>query len=125
MPNTLNGTCDPNYITPWTHETGATGAANHHVCLFTPASQFDWMGYRIRARGWSYVLFVGWDGAALRPRWDQVQSEELYEHDRDAETDFDGLYSEPVNLAAGAPAPRARAAIAELRPALIAHFNAD
>ena len=62
----------------------------------------------------------------LRPLWDEVQSEELYPHDQDAETDFDGLYSEPVNLAVGgAVSASAKAAIAELRPVLQKHFDVD
>ena len=46
---------------------------------------------------------------------------------QDAETDFDGLYSEPVNMApAGAAvSPAARAAMAELGPALRKHFDVD
>ena len=118
-----NGTCPSNYTNAWTHETGATGAANHHVCLFTPAAHFDWMGYRIRAEGWSFVLFVEWDGARLAPRWDRVQSSELYQHDADDETDFDGPYSEATNLMARPLAPAAAAALAELRPALVRHFT--
>ena len=83
------------------------------------------MGYRVRAEGWSYTLFVEWDGASLRPMWDRVQSEELYIHDEDEETDFDGAYSEKVNLAVGTVSQAAKAAIARLRPVLRAHFNAD
>ena len=90
-------------------EEGAIGAANHHVCLFTPAAHFDWMGYRIRAEGWSFVVFVEWDGARLAPRWDRVQSSELYQHDADDETDFDGPYSEASNLMARPLAPAAAA----------------
>jgi len=83
------------------------------------------MGYRVRAEGWSYTLFVEWNGALLKPVWDRVQSEELYAHDQDDETDFDGAYSERVNLAVGAVSKAAKAAIAQLRPVLREHFNAD
>eukprot|EP01051_Picozoa_sp_SAG22_P009530 SAG22_NODE_800_length_7109_cov_47.259058_6_plen_237_part_00 len=130
VPESLNGTCDGLYANAWTHETGATGAANHHVCLFTPARDFDWMGYRVRAEGWAYTRFVSWDGATLKPIWGRVQSEELYAHDADSETDFDGLYSEPVNLAAAGTSgsglsPKAKAAIAKLKPVLMQHFDID
>lgn len=55
-PDTLHGTCDALYVNAWTHETGSTGAANHHVCLFQPAREFDWMGYRVRAQGCKNAL---------------------------------------------------------------------
>jgi arylsulfatase A-like enzyme len=123
-PDARNGTCPQVYKNAWTSESGATGAANHHVCLFTPASDFDWMGYSVRSNTWRYTLFVAWDGAALAPRWGAVAGEELYAH---AETspameDFDGPYSEPLNRAVGADAD-AKAAIAMLRPVLEQHFN--
>ena len=54
-----------------------------------------------------------------------MQSEELYPHDKDAETDFDGEYSEPVNLAVGSVSAAAKAAIAELRAVLEQHFDVD
>jgi hypothetical protein len=54
-----------------------------------------------------------------------VQSEELYPHDKDVETDFDGEYSEPVNLAVGGVSAAAKAAIAELRAVLQQHFDVD
>jgi hypothetical protein len=62
-PDSINGTCQSNYINAWTHETGATGAANNHVCLFTAASNFNWMGYRVRAEDWSYTICAGPPGA--------------------------------------------------------------
>ena len=37
---------------------------------------------QVRAEEWSYVVFVEWDGATLRPQWGKVQSEELYPHDK-------------------------------------------
>eukprot|EP00041_Stephanoeca_diplocostata_P018916 m.400503 g.400503 ORF g.400503 m.400503 type:complete len:235 (-) comp21159_c0_seq27:55-759(-) len=81
--DTLNGTCPQVYHNPYTSETGATGACNHHVCLFDPKETFDWMGYSVRSDGFRYTLFVAWDGAALKPRWDQVWGEELYDHRAD------------------------------------------
>ena len=45
IPGDLNGTCQGAYVNAFTQEQGATGAANHHVCLFTPSAAFDWMGY--------------------------------------------------------------------------------
>jgi hypothetical protein len=124
--DSFNGTCDSNYINAYTHETGATGAANHHVCLFTSASHFDWMGYSIRAEAHRYTLFVKWNGLQLTPLWNAVQSEELYGK-KDLSMDFDGAtFSEPVNLAAANPmGDEAKKAIAELRPALIKHFSGD
>lgn len=55
-----------------------------------------------------------------------MQSEELYQHDEDTETSFDGLYSEPVNLAAGGSvSAKAKSAIAKLQRVLRAHFDMD
>lgn len=124
--DSLNGTCQSNYINAYTHETGATGAANNHVCLFTPASRFDWMGYSIRAESYRYTLFVKWDGLLLKPRWNDVQSQELY-GEKDLSTDFDSAtFSEPVNLAAANPmGEEAKRAIGELHPALMKHFSGD
>ena len=82
------GTCQSNYNNAWTHETGATGAANNHVCLFTPAEFFNWMGYSVRAEQYRYTLFVAWNGTRLKPDWDAVQSEELY-GSKDLSMDFD------------------------------------
>ena len=126
VPGTLNGTCRSTYANAWTHETGATGAANGHVCLFTPASEFNWMGYSIRAERYRYTLFVEWNGLKLRPLWERVQSEELY-GEKDLSTDFDSAtFSEPVNLAAATPlSAEAKQAIGELRPALMQHFGGD
>ena len=123
----INGTCVTDYINAWTHETAATGAANNHVCLFTPAKDFDWMGYSVRSESFRYTLFVKWDGAQLKPAgWDgeAVQSQELYSHDSLA-TDFDADYSEPLNLAAPSlPLSKAaKAAIAQLKPILIKQFS--
>jgi len=97
-PGSFNGTCHQAYDNPFTSENGATGAANHHVCLFTPADQFDWMGYSVRSDTRRYTLYVKWNGAALRPLWDEVWGEELYPHDKDDGRSFDGQCSEPVNL---------------------------
>lgn len=41
------------------------------------------MGYSVRSDGFRYTLFVAWDGTALKPRWDQVWGEELYDHRTD------------------------------------------
>ena len=122
----LNGTCVSNYFNAWTHETGPKGAANNHVCLFTPASQIDWMGYSIRAESYRYTLFVEWNGALLRPVWTSVQSEELY-GEKDLSMDFDSpTFSEPLNLLATKPvSPSAKKAVAELRPILIQQFSRD
>jgi hypothetical protein len=119
-----NGTCQSNYENAWTHETGAKGAANNHVCLYTPASQFDWMGYSIRAEAFRYSIFVEWNGLLLRPVWESMQSEELY-GEKDLSTDFDSAtFSEPLNLLAANPiSAEAQRAVAELRPALIKQFS--
>lgn len=124
--DTLNGTCQSDYINAYTHESGATGAANNHVCLFTPAADFDWMGYSIRAESYRYTMFVKWNGLQLRPLWDIVQSEELY-GEKDLSTDFDSAtFSEPINLAAASPmSAEAKKAIAELRPILIQQFSSN
>ena len=125
-PDSRNGTCPQDYVNAWTNEHGATGAANHHVCLFTPARDFDWMGYSVRSETWRYTLYVAWDGATLAPRWEKVAGEELYAHNEASPRleDFDGAYSEPLNRAVNADA-EATAAIAALRPVLLRHFSAS
>ena len=124
--DTLNGTCVSEYENLWTNQTGPKGAGNNHVCLFTPAAEFNWMGYSIRAELYRYTLFVDWNGLALRPVWGSVQSEELY-GEKDLSMDFDSAtFSEPVNLLAIHPVgAQAQRAVAELRPALIRHFSRD
>eukprot|EP00041_Stephanoeca_diplocostata_P018909 m.400263 g.400263 ORF g.400263 m.400263 type:complete len:148 (-) comp21159_c0_seq2:55-498(-) len=121
--DTLNGTCPQVYHNPYTSETGATGACNHHVCLFDPKETFDWMGYSVRSDGFRYTLFVAWDGAALKPRWDQVWGEELYDHRADSGLDFDtNEASEVQNVASSSTFQSVKA---ELRQALEQHFNSD
>merc|ERR1711924_482691 len=97
-PSNLNGTCAPKYHNAFTSETGSTGAANHHVCLFTPSNLFNWMGYSIRSDAMRYTIYVEWDGNTLRPKWDRTVAEELYDHSNDNGDSFDGQCSEPINL---------------------------
>ena len=56
--DTLNGTCVSEYtnLNTGKHQTGPKGAGNNHVCLFTPAAEFHWMGYSIRAELYRYLL---------------------------------------------------------------------
>ena len=124
--DSLNGTCQSSYMNAWTHETGPKGAANNHVCLYTPASSFNWMGYSVRSEKYRYTMFVDWNGLAMRPVWESVQSEELY-GDKDLSTDFDSpTFSEPLNLLHARPiSTESRRAVAELRPALIKQFSGD
>ena len=122
----LHGACRPEYDNAFTKETGSTGAANHHVCLFTPSSAFDWMGYSVRSDTRRYTLYVTWDGAALRPRWTDVFAEELYDHSDDGGDSFDGQASEPTNLLGGAAVePADRADADALKAVLVAHFSTD
>eukprot|EP00911_Craspedida_sp_UC1_P002351 UC1_evm1s1764 len=95
---TRNGTCPKIYANNFTHETGATGAANMHVCLFEPSNQIDWMGYSVRSDTHRYTVYVEWDGDILRPRWNAIVARELYDHTGSNVTSFDGATSEPVNL---------------------------
>ena len=61
-----------------------------HSCAFDHSNAYDHSMLcmncddcaQVRAEEWSYVVFVEWDGATLRPQWGKVQSEELYPHDK-------------------------------------------
>ena len=124
----LHGTCPTVYKNTFTSESHATGAANHHVCLFTPSSQFDWMGYSIRSDTRRYTLFVTWDGVTLRPNWGDIFAEELYDHSADDGDSFDGQASEPVNLLGNSPgggAAHDRADADALQKILIEQFSND
>jgi hypothetical protein len=127
----LHGACPGQYENHFTKESGPTGAANHHVCLFTPASLFDWMGYSVRSDTRRYTTYVTWDGAALRPNWADVFAEELYDHSADDGDSFDGQASEPTNLLGPSPGggtpvdPQDRADADALKKVLVAHFSSD
>lgn len=122
-----NGTCNGTYHNSYTKEGGATGAANHHVCLFTPAKDFDWMGYSVRSDAYRYTLYVTWDGAIKKPNWNETYAQELYDHRDDDSLDFDGQISEPLNLLGNGPAAEAahQATASALRKVLMAQFSSD
>ena len=69
-------------------------------CTWTPMSEVDVMGMSVRTPGWRYTLYCAWDGAALRPKLDQVHCAhaELFDHRQDhALWDVDNFENE--NLA--------------------------
>jgi len=129
IPGDRNGTCQGAYVNVFTHENGATGAANHHVCLFTPSAEFDWMGYSVRSDAWRYTIYVAWDVKTLRPRWGEVWAEELYDHSADDGSSFDGQCSEPVNLlgrrVGGSVDPKIRTEADRLKTVALQHFSSD
>jgi len=86
-------------------------------------SEFRFIGHSIRTDesssigAWRYTLWIKWDPSKLRPQWDEVVGEELYNHDGDAEPDIDASF-ERVNVESE---PSARGKKAALRAALLAH----
>ena len=67
-------------------------------CNYTPASDFDFMGYSIRTKDWRYTIWLPWDGKILEATWDGDYADELYDHAGDDSSAF-GKY-EQVNMAA-------------------------
>eukprot|EP00056_Hartaetosiga_gracilis_P020655 m.20779 g.20779 ORF g.20779 m.20779 type:complete len:732 (-) comp8620_c0_seq2:146-2341(-) len=65
-------------------------------CEFVDRTEFPFMGYSLRVDGWRYNEWVGWNGTALSPVWDNVIGEELYAHLPSDINDFDR--SENTNL---------------------------
>lgn len=74
----------------------------------TKTSKFAAMGYSIRTDEsssvgpWRYTLWFEWDAKRGVPLWDQVKSEELYDHLGDTSPDTDGSF-EMTNWAGSAP----------------------
>ena len=72
-----------------------------------------------------YTVFVEWDQRTLRPRWEAVYSRELYDHSSDTGLSFDGVGSEPINLAFGKPTVSDAAIIKKLHKVIITQFSSD
>ena len=121
---TGNGSCPDQYVTVARKSPrGWTAATNMHACLFTPARDFNWMGLSVRSVEWRYTLWVEWDGPHLRPLWDRVVGEELYDHRGDngiGEDVFDAWENENV---VRSPSVEAKVAVKELQAALRAEFS--
>jgi hypothetical protein len=87
------------------------------------------MGFSVRSDTQRYTIYVRWDGGALRPKWDEVWAEELYDHSEDDGRSFDGQCSEPLNLlgreVGGKVAPKDRADADRLHKVLVDHFSSD
>ncbi len=84
-------------------------------CNYTPASEFNFMGYSIRTKEWRYTLWLAWDRELLEAKWDGDYADELYDHKGDDSSEF-GKY-EQINLAA-----ERQDVVQELRTKLKAHF---
>ena len=80
------------------------------------------MGYSIRTDSWRYTAWVGWNGTALQPRWDDVNATELYSHvlkpGGPTDQSFDAW--ENANEVAR---PEHAALVAQLHAQLRAHFD--
>ena len=87
-------------------------------CNYTPASDFDFMGYSIRTKDWRYTIWLPWDGEILEAIWDRDYADELYDHAGDDSSVF--CKYEQVNMAAE------RQDVAKtLRRKLKAYFSSD
>ena len=49
------------------------------------------MGFSLRTERYRYTEYVRWNGSSLTPIWDEVFSRELYDHEGDDGTDYDGF----------------------------------
>ena len=98
----------------------SASSVSTHVCLNSPAADFDFMGFAARTQDWRYVEWVKWNGTTLAPVWEEVVARELYDHRLEASypTDFDT--GELVNLA---PRPEHNATIERLSRLLRAQFG--
>ena len=83
---------------------GARGqkGGRDNTCLEVERTDFTWMGFSMRTDRWRYTEWVGWNGTALLPIWEQRRAVELYDHlhDTGAWTDADKF--ENANLAPSA-----------------------
>merc|ERR1712150_48291 len=62
------------------------------------SKDIEYMGYSIRTASWRYTEWKPWNGAELRPNWEDTSpGSELYSHDGDDGTDMDAFENE--NLA--------------------------
>jgi len=87
-------------------------------CNYTPAADFNFMGYSIRTKDWRYTIWLPWDGEMLEAKWDGDYADELYDHTGDDSREF-GKY-EQVNMAV----ERQDVALT-LRMKLKRHFTGD
>merc|ERR1712137_45896 len=56
-------------------------------CTAVEKTDFAYMGYSIRTERWRYTEWAAWDGATLRPNWNDIAGIELYDHDGDSPED--------------------------------------
>ena len=63
----------PSPFTPTPSQRGVPGGQDNS-CLTVERSSFTWMGYTMRTERYRYTEWVGWNGTALAPLWDQVVS---------------------------------------------------
>jgi len=66
-------------------------------CEDVPRNEFTHMGLSIRTTEWRYTKWYRWNRTALKPAWQNVVGEELYDHKGDIGTSFDGDF-EAKNL---------------------------
>lgn len=55
-------------------------------CHWTERHYIDYMGYRMRTADYAVTQWVKWDGANLRPLWNDTVGLELYDHRGDTGT---------------------------------------
>lgn len=64
------------------------------ACNQVPLLKIAYQGYTVRVDAWRYTVWLGFDGATSRGKWDDVNEivgEELYSHANDTGTDFDAF----------------------------------
>lgn len=107
----------PNYSI-WTQST-------QWECLLIPRTNFTFMGYSMRSKGFRYTEWRKWIGAELKADWSEggLHEAELYDHQGDEGVGpeaFDDF--EYVNLAYQ---PYMKSTRASLAQTLKTHFNSD
>jgi len=84
-------------------------------CHWMRRASLDFMGYSMRTHEYRYIEWVRWDGEKLAPIWDQLISNELYDHtDPDQFTVAYMDNTENENLAHNPTDPKMKALIANL-----------
>jgi arylsulfatase A-like enzyme len=71
---------------------------HQNAILWRDRSTFTHMGYSVRTDGWRYTEWYAWNGTTLRPIWEKLVAQELYDHRNETHypTHFDAGEDENV-----------------------------
>merc|ERR1712137_924431 len=66
-------------------------------CTSVEKENIAYMGYTLRTKDWRYTEWPEWDGANLRPNWNNLAGYELYDHRNDDPSDSKVSFEEFEN----------------------------